>query len=204
MSKVVVSMFLSLDGLVVGPKEEMDWVINNFDIEGMGADMSKLQASAGTFLLGRQTYQIMAGAWPNQTEETSPGADVMNNTPKAGRFEHSQGDSMGRVRERHPTSRRRLATDSQAQGKAWERISSRSEARNLCRTWLKPVSLTCSISGYIPRYSEMANHSSAEKNASTSGWSRVRRTRTESSGSTTNPSPLRKGRSRLAFVTGCL
>jgi len=82
MSKVGVSMFLSLDGLVVGPKEEMDWVINNFDIEGMGADMSKLQASAGTFLLGRQTYQIMAGAWPNQTEETSPGADVMNNTPK--------------------------------------------------------------------------------------------------------------------------
>ena len=82
MSKVVVSMFLSLDGLVVGPKEEMDWVISNLDIEGMGADMSKLQANAGTFLLGRQTYQIMAGAWPNQTEETSPGADVMNNTPK--------------------------------------------------------------------------------------------------------------------------
>src|SRR5207237_5154143 len=61
---------------------EMDWVINNFDVEGMGADMSKLQASAGTFLLGRQTYQVMAGAWPNQTEATSPGADVMNNTPK--------------------------------------------------------------------------------------------------------------------------
>src|SRR6266480_2707950 len=82
MSKVVVSMFLSLDGFVVGPREEMDWVINNFDIEGMGADMSKLQANAGTFLLGRQTYQIMAGAWPNQTETTSPGAEVMNNTPK--------------------------------------------------------------------------------------------------------------------------
>ncbi|OLE86398.1 MAG: hypothetical protein AUF79_15400 [Crenarchaeota archaeon 13_1_20CM_2_51_8] len=82
MSKVVVSMFLSLDGLVVGPKEEMDWVINDFDSEGMGADMSRLQANAGTFLLGRQTYQIMAGAWPNQTEETSPGSDVMNHTPK--------------------------------------------------------------------------------------------------------------------------
>src|SRR5437016_12541221 len=82
MSKVVVSMFLSLDGFVVGPREEMDWVINNFDIEGMGADMSKLQANAGTFLLGRLTYQLMAGAWPNQPEATSPGADVMNNTPK--------------------------------------------------------------------------------------------------------------------------
>ena len=75
-------MFLSLDGFVVGPREEMDWVISNFDAEGMGADMSKLQASADSFLMGRQTYQIMAGAWPNQTEATSPGADVMNNTPK--------------------------------------------------------------------------------------------------------------------------
>jgi dihydrofolate reductase len=82
MRKVVVSMFLSLDGFVVGPREEMDWVISNFDAEGMGADMSKLQASADSFLMGRQTYQIMAGAWPNQTEATSPGADVMNNTPK--------------------------------------------------------------------------------------------------------------------------
>jgi dihydrofolate reductase len=75
-------MFLSLDGFVVGPREEMDWVINNFDVEGMGPDMSKIQASADSFLMGRQTYQIMAGAWPNQTEATSPGADVMNNTPK--------------------------------------------------------------------------------------------------------------------------
>src|SRR2546426_2175386 len=82
MSKVVVSMFLSLDGLVVGPKEETDWVINDFDSEGMGADMSRLQANAGTFLLGRQTYQIMAGGWPNQTEETSPRSDVMKHTPK--------------------------------------------------------------------------------------------------------------------------
>jgi len=48
-SKVVVSMFLSLDGFVVGPKEEIDWVINNFDSEGMGADMSKLQANAAPF-----------------------------------------------------------------------------------------------------------------------------------------------------------
>ena len=34
MRKVVVSMFLSLDGFVVGPREEMDWVIGNFDNEG--------------------------------------------------------------------------------------------------------------------------------------------------------------------------
>jgi dihydrofolate reductase len=90
----------------------MDWVISNFDTESMGADMSKLQATAGTFLLGRQTYQIMAGARPNQTEATSPGADVVNNTPKLvasnslkdipwGKYENAtllQGDSLEEIR----------------------------------------------------------------------------------------------------------
>ncbi len=44
--------------------------------------MGSLQSTAGAFLMGRQTYQIMASAWPNQTEATSPGADAMNKTPK--------------------------------------------------------------------------------------------------------------------------
>ena len=82
MRKIIVSMFTTLDGFTVGPNEEMDWVMKNFDAEGMGPDMGALQASAGAFLMGRQTYQIMASVWPNQTEATSPGADAMNNTPK--------------------------------------------------------------------------------------------------------------------------
>ena len=80
MSKIVASMFMTLDGFVVGPNEEMDWV--KIDLEETGPDMGRIQSSAGAFLLGRQTYQIMAGAWPNMTEETSPGADAMNHTPK--------------------------------------------------------------------------------------------------------------------------
>src|ERR671922_847055 len=82
MRKLIVSMFVSLDGLTAGPREEMDWVMDNFDAAEMGPDMGRLQESAGAFLLGRQTYQIMANTWPNQTEETSPGADAMNKTPK--------------------------------------------------------------------------------------------------------------------------
>ena len=45
-------MFLSLDGFTVGPKEEMDWVLNNFDAEGMGPDMGNLRASPGAFPAG--------------------------------------------------------------------------------------------------------------------------------------------------------
>ena len=39
-------------------------------------------ASMDTVLLGRVTYQIMANAWPNFTEEQSPGADTMNHVVK--------------------------------------------------------------------------------------------------------------------------
>jgi dihydrofolate reductase len=82
MRKLIVSMFLSLDGFTVGSNEEMDWITANFDPVGMGREMAELQSSAGAFLMGRHTYQIMASHWPNQTEATSPGADVMNNTWK--------------------------------------------------------------------------------------------------------------------------
>src|SRR5258708_27749711 len=82
MRRLVVSMFCSLDGYVAAPNDGMDWVISGFDAKRMGADMGRLQASAGDFLLGRRTYQIMANVWPNLTEEQSSGADVMNRTPK--------------------------------------------------------------------------------------------------------------------------
>jgi len=74
-------MFLSLDGFTVGPKEEMVGR-GQLRCRGNGPDMGSLQSTAGAFLMGRQTYQIMASAWPNQTEATSPGADAMNKTPK--------------------------------------------------------------------------------------------------------------------------
>lgn len=81
MRKVIVTIFVSLDGYTAGPHEEMDWVTNGFD-PAMGADMAELQASAGGFLMGRRTYEILAQHWPGQTEATSPGADMMNRTWK--------------------------------------------------------------------------------------------------------------------------
>jgi dihydrofolate reductase len=33
-------------------------------------------------LLGRVTYQLFAGYWPNQTKETDPAAEMLNTTPK--------------------------------------------------------------------------------------------------------------------------
>jgi dihydrofolate reductase len=81
MRKVIASTFLSLDGFIVGPNEDMSWVMNNFNDE-MAKYAGDLMNSMSEILLGRVTYQIMANAWPAQTEATSPGADKMNTTPK--------------------------------------------------------------------------------------------------------------------------
>jgi dihydrofolate reductase len=81
MRRIIASEFISADGYIVGPKEDMSWVTGSFN-EEMARYAGDLMASMDTILFGRVTYQIMAGAWPNWTEEASPGADKMNQTPK--------------------------------------------------------------------------------------------------------------------------
>ena len=81
MRRIIASEFISADGYVVGPREDMSWVMNRFN-EEMGKYAGDLMASMDTVLLGRVTYQIMAKAWPNMTEAQSPGADKMNSARK--------------------------------------------------------------------------------------------------------------------------
>jgi dihydrofolate reductase len=79
--RIIASEFISADGYIVGPNEDMSWVMNNFN-EEMSKYAGDLMASMDTVLLGRVTYQIMANAWPNFTEQQSPGADRMNHAEK--------------------------------------------------------------------------------------------------------------------------
>ena len=81
MRRIIASEFVSADGFIVGLKEDMSWVMNNFN-EEMGKYAGGLMESMDTVLLGRVTYEIMSRAWPNMTEETSPGADRMNSAAK--------------------------------------------------------------------------------------------------------------------------
>lgn len=62
--QVVASAFVTLDGYMVGPDEDMSWVIDGFDpvmAEDVAQDMSRWD----TFVLGRTTYEIFAGYWPH-------------------------------------------------------------------------------------------------------------------------------------------
>lgn len=82
MRKVIASEFVAIDAFMVGPNEDMSWVTDNFDVEGMGKDIGDLMSSVDTILLGRVTYEIMANFWPTATMKDDPGADQMNNTHK--------------------------------------------------------------------------------------------------------------------------
>ncbi len=81
MRRIIASEFVSADGYIAGRNEDMGWVMGRFNKE-MGEYAGDLMASMDTVLLGRVTYEIMAGAWPNLTEEQSPGADRMNSVQK--------------------------------------------------------------------------------------------------------------------------
>jgi dihydrofolate reductase len=90
MRKVVVSEFLTVDGVMQGPGgpdedreggfQEGGWQLPYFDEAG-GAAVAKGLAETGGLLLGRKTYEIFAAYWPNQAAG-DPFADIMNKVPK--------------------------------------------------------------------------------------------------------------------------
>src|SRR3982751_6192533 len=88
--RVVVSEFMSLDGVVQapgGPEEDVDggfahggWSVPYFDVEVMGAAIAGGMGTVDALLYGRRTWQGMAAAWPGRAGD--PFADRMNAAKK--------------------------------------------------------------------------------------------------------------------------
>ena len=88
--RVVVSEFMSLDGVVQAPggqQEDTDggfthggWSMPYFDPEVMGAAIGEGFGKAEALLFGRRTWQVMADAWPERAGD--PFADDMNSIKK--------------------------------------------------------------------------------------------------------------------------
>lgn len=88
--RIVISEFMSLDGVVQapgGPDEDTDggfahggWSHPFFDPEIVGGAFDDATAKAGALLFGRRTWQSMAAAWPGRAGD--PFADRMNAFPK--------------------------------------------------------------------------------------------------------------------------
>lgn len=74
MRKLVVTEFMSLDGVI----EEPAWTAPYWN-DDIAQFKDQEQLTSDTLLLGRVTYQGFAAAWPNSTDD---GASYMNNVRK--------------------------------------------------------------------------------------------------------------------------
>ncbi len=89
MRKLIVSTFLTLDGVMQapgGPGEDDSggfahggWSVNYWD-EQMGQIMGEAMSTPFDLLLGRRTYDIFAAHWPHATDD--PGAKPLNDATK--------------------------------------------------------------------------------------------------------------------------
>lgn len=89
MRKLIVSTFLTLDGVMQapgGPQEDTDgdfafggWSVNYWD-DKMGGIMGEAMSQPFDIVLGRKTYEIFAAHWPHATDD--PGAKPLNDATK--------------------------------------------------------------------------------------------------------------------------
>ena len=88
--RIVISEFMSLDGVVQAPggrREDTDggfehggWSMRYFEPETMGAVIDEVMQGTEALLFGRRTWQTMAAAWPGRAGD--PFADRMNEIRK--------------------------------------------------------------------------------------------------------------------------
>jgi dihydrofolate reductase len=88
--RVVISEFITLDGVVQAPggeDEDTDggfrhggWSMPYFDPDAMGTALGDAMSNVDALLYGRRTWQGMAAAWPHMTND--PFADHMNSVKK--------------------------------------------------------------------------------------------------------------------------
>jgi dihydrofolate reductase len=117
--KLTVQTFLTLDGVMQapgGPEEDSSGDFTHggwqapFDDPAMGEFVLELNSHASAFLLGRRTFDIFRGYWPDQTDPDSPIARAINSLPKY-IASNSLSEDEATWRGEHPDTARLLTGD---------------------------------------------------------------------------------------------
>jgi dihydrofolate reductase len=84
MRKVILQEFVTLDGLAAGPNDSVDFIpASNAGDQSFAKNQMAFIDSIDAMLLGRVTYEMFAGYWPNVTSgDDKPFADRLNAMPK--------------------------------------------------------------------------------------------------------------------------
>jgi dihydrofolate reductase len=79
MKKVIFQMSVSLDGYIEGPNLEIDWHLVDDEFNAYAVEMLK---ASDVLIMGRKTYELMAGYWPTAADNDPVVKEEMNGTPK--------------------------------------------------------------------------------------------------------------------------
>src|SRR5215218_4711358 len=117
--KLTVQTFLTLDGVMQapgGPEEDpSDGFVHGgwqapFEVPAVGDFVTELNSHASAFLLGRRTYEIFRGYWPDQIEPDNAVATAINSLPKHVVSSSLDPDDVT-WRGHHPDTARRVTGD---------------------------------------------------------------------------------------------
>lgn len=117
--KLTVQTFLTLDGVMQAPGGPEEDPSGNFIHGGwqapfpdpaVGTFVTELNSHASAFLLGRRTFDIFRGYWPDQTDPTDPIATAINSRPKYV-VSNSINEADATWRGEHPDTARRVTGD---------------------------------------------------------------------------------------------
>jgi dihydrofolate reductase len=91
MRRIIVAVFVSLDGVMQAPGGPREDTAGGFDLGGwtaphfdaaLGASMGELFSKPFDLLLGRKTYDVFAAHWPYATDPNDPIAGLFNSVTK--------------------------------------------------------------------------------------------------------------------------